>query len=162
MRKLLLGAAAASAVLAVPALAGSGNNEFQARLNSQAEVPRNTSPAKGEAQFRVSRTGRSISYRLEAEDLTGGAQAAHVHLGRTGQAGPVILAICKSACRLPKTGRLTKKNFTKAPGVRNFAAAVRAMRAGRTYVNVHTAANKPGEIRGQIRRSTSGNSGPGR
>ena len=148
-------------MIAVPALAGGNNNEFEARLTSRAEVPRNTSQATGEAQFRISRTGRSISYRIEAEDLTGGVQAAHVHFGRSGQAGPVILAICKSACRLPKSGRLTSKNFSRAEGVRNFAAAVRMLRAGRTYVNLHTAANKAGEIRGQIRRNTSGNSGPG-
>ena len=160
MRKLLLGAATVSAVLAVPAVAGD-NDEFRAELTSRAEVPRNTSQAKGDAEFTISRTGRSISYRIEAEDLTGGVQAAHIHYGRTGQAGPVILTICKSACRVPRSGRLTRRRFSRAAGVRNFAAAVRQLRAGRTYVNLHTAQHKAGEIRGQIQRGDSGNSGPG-
>jgi hypothetical protein len=155
MRNLMLAAVAASAVVAAPALAG-GNNEFEADLDSGAEVPRNTSEADGEAEFTISRTGRSISYKLEAEDLSGRAQAAHVHLGRPGQAGPVLLTICGRPCTLPRSGRLTARRFSKAAGVPNFRTAVRRLRAGRTYVNIHTAKYKAGEIRGQIERDSSG------
>jgi hypothetical protein len=151
MRKLLLATAVASAAVAVPALAGS-SNEYEARLNARAEVPRNSSPATGEAELTISRTGRSIAYRIEAEDLTGRVQAAHIHYAPAGRSGPVILGICGRPCSLPKSGRLTAKNFSRAPGVRNFAAAVRQLRRGRTYVNLHTRQNPSGEIRGQIRR----------
>jgi CHRD domain len=152
MRKLLAVAlVGAGAAGAVPALAGS-NDEFEARLSSRAEVPRNSSEAKGEAEFTIARSGRSIAYRLEAEDLSGRVQAAHVHFGRTGQAGPVILNICTRPCSLPRSGRLTRRNFVRAEGVRNFTAALRQLRAGRTYVNLHTRRYAAGEIRGQIRR----------
>ena len=64
----------------------------------------------------------------------------------------MILNICKSPCSLPKSGRLTAQDFSRAPGVRTFRNAVAAMRAGRTYVNIHTPDFAPGEIRGQIVR----------
>ena len=50
----------------------------------------------------------------------------HIHFGKKGVAGPVIIGICLKPCSLPKSGTLTSKQFAKAPGVSNFAAAVKA------------------------------------
>jgi hypothetical protein len=152
MRRFFLVALVACTAIAVPALAGSSSFEFKADLEPESAVPPNTSDGEGEAGFSVSRSGRSIRYRIEAEDLTGRVRAAHIHLGREGQAGPVVITICARTCSLPRSGRLGRARFSRAPGARSFAAVVRALRAGRTYVNVHTKRYPGGELRGQIER----------
>jgi hypothetical protein len=150
MRRILALALAALVAIAVPALAAS--SKYKATLNGKSEVPKTTSKATGSATFTVASNGKSIKYTLKASKLTGGAQAAHIHFGKAGKAGPVIIPICAKPCTLPKSGTLTSKQFTKAPGVASFAAAIKALKAGNTYVNIHTKANPAGEIRGQIKK----------
>jgi hypothetical protein len=81
----------------------------------------------------------SVKWTLRFRNLTGRAMAAHIHRGKPGKAGPILLALCgpcpSGTDRAPVT-----------PAVAN------AIRAGVTYVNVHTAKNKAGELRGQIRK----------
>jgi hypothetical protein len=70
--------------------------------------------------------------------LTGPAAAAHIHSAPKGKAGPVIVALC-GPCKSPTSGvsRVT-------------ATVAKMLQSGDTYVNVHTAKNPNGEIRGQI------------
>jgi hypothetical protein len=138
MRNLFIVALLALAASAVPALAGGSNFQFRAKLDGDSEVPSNKSDGKGEAEFSVSRSGRSIRYRIDAGKLTGRVRGAHIHLGNKGQAGPVVITICAKICSLPRSGRLGRASFSRAPGARSFAAVVRALRAGGTYVNIHT------------------------
>ena len=83
--------------------------------------------------------GGKLTYRLTYSALSGGAVAAHIHAGAKGVAGPVLVTLCAKKCTSPIAGTLTVK-----------ASVVAALRAGTTYVNVHTAANPAGEIRGQV------------
>jgi len=147
MRRLLAIALAAFAVVAVPAI-GAGS-KFTATLNGKSETPKSNSKATGSSTVTIS--GKTIKYTLSAKGLTGPAQAAHIHFGKPGKAGPVIIPICLKPCKLPKSGTLTAKNFTKAPGVTSFAAALKAIKAGNTYVNIHTKKHPAGEIRGQLK-----------
>jgi Cu/Zn superoxide dismutase len=151
MRKVLALFLVALAAVAVPAFAAS-SSKFKASLKGSTEVPKTTSKATGSATFTVASNGKSIKYTLKASKLSGGAQAAHIHFGKVGKAGPVIVNICAKPCSLPKSGTLTSKQFAKAPGVANFAAAIKAIKAGNTYVNVHTKKFPAGEIRGQIKK----------
>jgi hypothetical protein len=149
MRRILAIVLAALAVVAVPALAA--GSKFSATLNGKSETPKSDSKATGKSTVTIS--GKTIKYSLSAKGLTGPTQAAHIHYGKPGQAGPVIFPICAKPCSLPKSGTLTAKNFAKAPGVTSFAAALKAIRAGRTYVNIHTKKHPAGEIRGQLKSS---------
>jgi len=151
MRKLLAVVVAICAVVAVPALAASSSS-FKASMNGKSETPKSNSKATGSATFKIAANGKSISYTLKASKLTGPAQAAHIHFGKAGTAGPVIIAICAKPCSLPKSGKLTAKQFAKAPGVSNFAAAVKAIKSGKAYVNIHTKKHPAGEVRGQIKK----------
>ena len=83
-------------------------------------------------------TGASISWQLTFGGLTGPAGAAHIHQAATGVAGPVVVPLC-GPCQSPLSGT---GNLTEA--------VVDAIESGNAYVNVHTAANGPGEIRGQL------------
>lgn len=85
-------------------------------------------------------TGGTLSWRLAFHGLTGKAASAHVHLAKPGKAGPVAVPLC-GPCRSGARGT-AKVN----------ARAVAALLGGGAYVNVHTAKNPAGEIRGQIRR----------
>jgi len=139
------------------AMAGAqSSREFKASLNGPTERPKTTSKATGTATFHISSTGKSITYKLNAKGLSGPVVASHIHFGKPGKAGPVIIPICPGACKLPKSGTLTAKNFKadKADKVTSFAAAIKAIRAGNTYVNIHTQKFPAGEIRGQLRANT--------
>lgn len=114
-------------------------------LNARQEVPRpkgNANRARGTFSATVrkaSATSGSIAWRLTFSKLTGRAVAAHIHIGAAGRAGPVAIPLC-SPCR---SG--VRKSATLS------AAVLAALEAGRAYVNIHTARNPAGEIRGQIR-----------
>jgi hypothetical protein len=113
-------------------------------LSSRQEVPKpkgNVKPATGSFTATVAKMGATgtVAWRLRFSRLTGRAAAAHIHIGRVGRAGPVAVALC-GPCR---NGQRGTANLT--------AATLAALEAGRGYVNVHTAKNPGGEIRGQIR-----------
>jgi len=109
-----------------------------AKLTAGAERPKPKGAVIASGQFRATLSGASLTWRLTFSKLTGRALAAHVHLGRRGVAGPVAVPLCgPCASGAHGTARLTVK--------------VRAaLRSGGAYVNVHTAKNAAGEIRGQV------------
>jgi hypothetical protein len=112
-------------------------------LNARQEVPRpkgNANRARGTFTGTVTKTGATgtLAWRLAFSKLTGRAVAAHVHIGRRGKAGPVAVPLC-GPCRSGARGTATLQ-----------ASALTALQNGRAYVNVHTARNAAGEIRGQL------------
>lgn len=118
---------------------------FTARLGAAAEVPRPKGVAPGtRGTFTAGLTRRgtrgTLSWKLTFRGLTGAAAAAHVHLARPGVAGPVAVPLC-GPCRSGARGTARVK-----------ATTITALLAGRAYVNVHTARNPAGEIRGQIKK----------
>ena len=82
-----------------------------------------------------------LTWRLTFSKLTGRAIAAHIHAGRVGKAGPVMVALC-GPCSNGQGGTATISH-----------RQLRAIELGRTYVNVHTVKNAGGEIRGQMKAS---------
>ena len=112
-------------------------------LNTRAEVPKPAgvkAAAAGTFNVTVTEKGDAYSgkYSLSFRNLTGKAVAAHIHRGKPGKAGPVVLALC-GPCTSGKRGTASISN-----------TVLSAMKAGNAYVNVHTAKNKAGEIRGQV------------
>jgi hypothetical protein len=121
-------------------------SNLRSNLNTRREVPKPTGTKKGATGTftgTVTKSGTTVvlTWRLTFSKLTGRAAAAHIHLGRVGKAGPVAVALC-GPCRSGVRGRANLK-----PNV------VAALENGRAYVNVHTARNPAGEIRGQIPRA---------
>jgi CHRD domain len=96
--------------------------------------------ARGSFTATVTKSGSSavMSWRLTFSRLTGKAIAAHIHSGRRGVAGPVIVPLC-APCKSGASGKATVN-----------ASVLLALESGRTYVNVHTRKNAAGEIRGQL------------
>ena len=145
MIKLALASAVAALTLTAVATAASTADVFTYRtvLFASAEVPKPTAPAGAGGVFTstVTKDGSAyaIAWKLTFKKLSGPAVAAHVHRGRPGVAGGVILALC-GPCRSGQSGKTT---ITKT--------VAEAMRRGTAYVNVHTAKNSAGEIRGQAK-----------
>jgi hypothetical protein len=154
MKPIALGVAAA-AVFAAGLWAGIGAASedgasatpigLTATMDGRQEVPKPTgvrATAGGRFVATLVRTGTSarLTWRLTFRGLTGSATAAHVHLAKLGRPGPVAISLC-GPCRSGVRGTARAK-----------ASVVTALLAGRAYVNVHTARNPGGEIRGQIRR----------
>jgi hypothetical protein len=113
-------------------------------LDSRQERPRpkgNVRRATGTFTGTVAKVGTrgTIAWRLRFSRLTGAVGAAHIHIAPRGRPGPVAVALC-GPCR---NGARGTANLTPA--------ALTALEAGRAYVNLHTARNPAGEIRGQIR-----------
>jgi predicted lipoprotein with Yx(FWY)xxD motif len=85
-----------------------------------------------------------IVWSLDFDGLSGQATASHIHLGAAGTAGPVVLALC-GPCTSGAHGRKLVD-----------AKLAAALEKGNVYVNVHTAANPGGEIRGQLAHAAQG------
>ena len=119
---------------------------FTGRLNAAQEIPKPKGVRAGaQGTFAAglvrSGSGGKLSWRLSFQGLTGKATASHIHVGVRGRAGAVRVALC-GPCR---SGARGSANVD--------AKTINALLAGRTYVNVHTARNSAGEIRGQITKT---------
>lgn len=110
-----------------------------AALNAKQEVPAQAvANAKGKGAFAGTLVGSKLTWKLTFSGLTGPAAAAHIHMGGMGKAGNVLVALC-GPCRSGQKGTATLT-----------AAAAKALKKHLAYVNVHTAKNPNGEIRGQL------------
>ena len=119
---------------------------FTARLNAAQEIPKPKGVRAGaQGTFTAglvrSGSGGKLSWRLSFQGLTGKATASHIHVGVRGRAGAVRVALC-GPCRSGASGSANVN-----------ATTITALLAGKTYVNVHTARNAAGEIRGQITKT---------
>lgn len=148
MKRLFTVLAVATALLALPALALATGGTFSATLSGDQEVPPVSTSASGSATVTISDDETSIDYE-GATRACGDLAAAHIHLGAAGVAGGVLLPL--AAGPSPFSGTLTAADFTATGDVTTFDGALDAIRAGNTYVNLHTAANPGGEIRGQLK-----------
>ena len=159
-------------VLATPVLAQSGDTTERAAggMNGYQETPAAVnSPGSGEFFIHVHPNRTGLDYELRYRGLTGVTQS-HIHFGRPGVAGSVVLYLCTNltppagvpvpqACPTTAgvlTGTLTAANIVAqsaqgiAAGDAGFEAVLKAIQDGSTYANVHTAGFPGGEIRGGL------------
>jgi CHRD domain-containing protein len=137
MRRTLLASGSMVALIFV-ALAGvAAATDVKVMLSGSQEVPAVTTGASGTGTITVGDDG-SVSGSVMTSGLAG--TAAHIHMAAAGQNGPVAVPLTKSGdggWAVPAGTKLTEAQFA-------------AFKAGNLYVNVHSDANKGGEIRGQL------------
>lgn len=134
---LVAGLAAAFAVSSLGA--GSAPVKLSATLNAAQEVPKPGGKLTGATgRFTATLDGKKLTWLLTFKGLTGKATAAHIHLGKRGVAGGVAVPLC-GPCASGAKGTATLTAAVKKTVLSNGA-----------YVNLHTAKNPGGEIRGQI------------
>jgi hypothetical protein len=123
--------------LASPALAQNVN--FKATLGGGEEVPPVQTSGKGELTATFDQASKRLTWKGNYSGLSGPATAAHFHAAEKGKNGGVAVPISPSAS--PMEGSATLNDQQAAD-----------LLAGRWYVNIHTEANKAGELRGQMTR----------
>ncbi|MBR1172049.1 MULTISPECIES: CHRD domain-containing protein [Bradyrhizobium] len=129
---LALGAAVA---FAAPASA----EKLKATLDGKSEVPANTSSATGTADLDYDAASKKLSWTVTYSGLSGPATAAHFHgPAEAGKNAGVAVAI-PNAASSPVKGEATLTDAQAAD-----------LLGGKYYINIHTAANPGGEIRGQV------------
>jgi hypothetical protein len=130
-------------VVGVAFAASTTTYSYRATLNSKNEVPAPNASAKAAGVFTATVTDKkgkaSIRWTLTFRRLSGKAMAAHIHKGAAGVAGPVVVPLC-GPCR---NGQNARKAIDHD--------LAEALEKGGYYVNVHTAKNAGGEIRGQLK-----------
>ena len=107
-------------------------------LSGSQEVPPVTTSATGSGTITVA-ADQSIAGNIKTTGVK--ATAAHIHLGAPGTNGEVLITLTK----------VGEDGWTVGPGAKLQDAHYQAFKDGRLYVNVHSAANANGEIRGQIK-----------
>ena len=138
VRQTLLGVVGAAAILIAGYPGASWSQEVKIALSGSQQVPPVTTSASGSGTITIG-ADKAVSGSVTTTGVA--AIAAHIHQAAAGQNGPVIIPLTKTADNVwsvPAGAKLTDEQFT-------------AFKAGNLYVNVHSAANKGGEIRGQLK-----------
>jgi hypothetical protein len=151
----LLAAMVTIGLTAVPASAQTFT--LTATLSGAEETPApglNTG-AFGNATVVVNMTARTVTWTVDVFNLPSGVTAGHIHVGAVGTAGPTVInfAVPTNASNdFSITGSAVDSTFTLRPdkGIRSADDVFQAILGGNMYVNVHSAVNTGGEIRGQL------------
>ena len=140
---------AALAVAAAPVSAQGASRAVTATLSGDAEVPPLESDGSG--SFTGTFSGGELTFNLTA--TAAGITQAHIHLGAVDANGGVVAFLFGPADpavdEIDASGTITEADLIGA-AEGDFQAFAQALLAGDGYVNVHTEANPPGEVRGQI------------
>ncbi len=110
--------------------------DVKVTLSGKEEVPAVETAATGSGTITVN-DDKTVSGSVTTKGVEG--IAAHIHLAPRGKNGPPIITLVKegNTWNVPEGSKLTDEQYA-------------SFKAGELYVNVHSAAHKPGEIRGQI------------
>jgi len=161
-------AVALGSLLGMHAFAGSGKTNVKADLLTgyQEATPAGVATdATGTFEATIDDQAGTISYTLTYQGLSGPALFSHIHFGNRFDSGGVSVFLCGGgpqniACPAGTTDQATVTGTISAADVvgpaaqginpGDFDKLVDAIRAGVTYVNVHTPKFQAGEIRGQV------------
>jgi hypothetical protein len=145
------------------AIAGGGKKNLKAdELSGYQENPDISTTGTGSFEATIDDDAQTITYELTYSALEGGAaSAAHIHFGKRAVNGGVSAFLCgggdKPACPAMAgtvNGVVDAADVVGPAGqgiaAGEFAELVAAMRAGHSYVNVHTPTWPGGEIRAQV------------
>jgi len=134
--------------------------EFSANLTGDSEVPPVTTNATGSAEFELNDDADEMTYDLEVEEIEG-VLFAHIHQGSDSENGPIVVTLFNATDGPTdeidgtlESGTFTAEDFEGPLQGQNMTDLVDAIEGGQAYVNVHTEANPPGEVRGTIEAAT--------
>ena len=174
MRRLGVLITVVALVSATTVAAAQGFKKISEFLIGYEEVPSVSTVATGTFDARISKDETQIDWELSYSDLEGTVQQAHIHFGQKGVNGGISVWLCGNPtapgvtpaitppagtqlCPPPPatiSGTATAANVVGPAGqgiaAGEFAELLKAIRAGKTYANVHSSKFPGGEIRSQI------------
>lgn len=178
MRRVALSIAVVAVVSVSTVVWAQGFKKINELLVGYNEVPSVSTTGNGEFTARISNDESRIDWELSYSDLEGAVQQSHIHIGNVGVNGGISVFLCTNLgngpagtqpCPAPPatiSGTIVAADVS--PNIPATAAArnqglgtgemgelIKAIRAGATYVNIHSTTWPGGEIRSQI----NGNSG---
>jgi CHRD domain len=164
-----VGVVAALAVVVVAIAAARGGHGIREKLSGYQEVPALSTTGHGKFRATIDRKDQEIHYTLTFGDLETDATQSHIHFENRTNNGPIVVFLCSNLGNGPPgtqacpaaggtiTGTITPANVGGGAAGQGLAAGefdelVRAIKAGATYVNVHSVGRPSGEIRAQLVR----------
>jgi hypothetical protein len=138
VRRSLWASMSAAAILVAGCATTSSSGGTGVMLSGSQEVPPVTTAASGSSTITVG-ADKSVSGSVTASGIN--ATGAHIHMAAMGKNGPVVVPLTKAA----------DGAWSVPAGVKLTDAQYDAFKAGNLYVNVHSDANKGGEIRAQLK-----------
>lgn len=139
MTRTAVAALAAVALFSLAPAAFAQAVMYKADLTGAAQVPPNATKGTGALMATYDPASKKLTYTVTYKDLSGPATAAHFHGPAAAGANAEVVVPAAAPLASPIKGEATLTDAQAAD-----------LAAGRWYFNVHTAANPPGEIRGQV------------
>ena len=134
-----LSALLASALFTVAMGSGVASaQQVKVTLSGDQEVPSVKTAGAGSGAISVA-ADKSVSESVTTTDVAG--TMAHIHEAAPGKNGPVVIPLSKSG----------DSTWSVPAGAKLTDAQLSSFKAGNLYVNVHSAANPGGEVRGQLK-----------
>lgn len=178
MRRVALSIAVVALVSASTVVWAQGFKKISELLTGYEEVPSVSTTGTGDFNARISNDGSRIDWELSYADLEGAVQQAHIHFGQKAVNGGITVFLCTNLgngpagtqpCPAPPatisgtivaadvSPNIPATQLARTQGINTgeIDELIKAIRAGATYVNVHSTLWPGGEIRSQI----NGNSG---
>ena len=137
IRSALIGLAASTLVAANSAVAETIT--YKAVINAQNQTTPNDSKGTGTAEVTYDTASKTLTWTINFDGLTGPAIMAHFHGPAAPGANAGVALMIGANPTSPAKGTATLTDAQAAD-----------LQAGRWYINIHTAANRGGEIRGQV------------
>lgn len=170
---LAIAMSAAATVVAAGSVAMAGDdsrdvhNVVQERITGFEETPLALSTtATGRFRLQIDERNQRITYSLSYSSFEATVTQAHIHFGAKAQSGGISVFLCSNLGNGPAgtqacpaapatvTGTIAPTDVIgpSAQGIAagEFAELIRAIRAGITYVNVHSTLYPAGEARAQL------------
>lgn len=114
---------------------------YRAMIDGSQEVPAVSTSASGLGVFNLSLDKKKLMYWISADGLSGSISGAHLHAGAMGINGAVVVDLSSG---------IMGNAIVGVADVSAISGFDTDLMAGNIYVNIHTAANMNGEIRGQL------------
>jgi len=139
MRNFVVTSLVAALAALVISPASAAMERYTAKLTGAAEAPPTDSKGTGTVDATYDTASKKLDWTIEYSGLTGPAMAAHFHgPAPAGKSAPPVVPI-KGSLESPIKGSATLTD-----------AQAKDLTDGMMYFNIHTAAHKAGEIRGQM------------
>lgn len=148
--------AAAALLLGVSAQAQAQTVRLTAVLSGGNEAPAAIlTGATGTAEVFVNLATKDVNYTIQIFNIPSGTTAGHFHVGSAGVAGPVVVDLApprniSNDYVLTGTATAASLRPNAERGIRDWDDFIQSLVGGQTYLNIHTAVNPGGEIRGQL------------